>query len=41
MWAMDWTQTRLEAVARVQMRDKGDLDQAGGAKERVHRIKEY
>lgn len=26
--------TRSEAVARVQMRDKGDSNQAGGAEER-------
>lgn len=34
MSAMDWLWTRLGAVARVQMRDQGDLDQAGGTEER-------
>lgn len=32
--AMGSSWTRSEAVARVQMRDKGDSNQAGGAEER-------
>lgn len=34
MSAIDWAWTRLELVARVQMRGQGDLDQAGSTEEK-------